>query len=147
MSTETNSPSAGSLSSASKVNMAVHLDRIRVGTAIPQALLLVKPLAEHLHDLTVAGGIVVIEHTGLQLFDDQTAILLGLVIDLVGQFCSFRAFLRRILEHTDALNADILQELTEFRELVLGLARQTDDQACTQHKARNTLAHILDQLW
>ena len=125
--------------------MAVYLDRIRVGTAIPQALLLVKALAEHLHDLTVAGGIVVVEHTGLQLFDDQTAVLLGLVVDLVGQLCGLRAFLRRILEHTDTLNADILQELTQLGKLVLGLTRQTDDQACTQYKPRNTLAHILDQ--
>ena len=31
-----------------KVDVAVYLDRIRVGTALPQALLLVKALANHL---------------------------------------------------------------------------------------------------
>ena len=36
-----------------EVNVAVYLDRVRIGAAVPQLLLIVEALDEHLHDLAV----------------------------------------------------------------------------------------------
>ena len=126
--------------------MAVYLDRVRIGAAVPQALLVVEALDEHLHDLAVTRGVIVVEHAGLKLLDDETAVLLGLGVDLVGHFGGLRALLGRILEHADALDGDILEELAQLSEFLVGLAGQADDQARAQHETRDAAAHILDEL-
>ena len=125
--------------------MAVYLDRVRIGAAVPQLLLIVEALDEHLHDLAVTRGIVVVEYAGLKLLDDETAVLLGLGVDLVGHFGGLRALLGRILEYADALDGGILEKLAQLSEFIVGLAGQADDQARAQHETRDAAAHILDE--
>lgn len=64
-------------------------------------------------------------------------VLLGLGVDLVGHFGGFRALLGRILEHADALDGGILEELAQLSEFLIGLAGQADDQARAQHETRD----------
>ena len=90
-------------------------------------------------------GVIVVEYAGLKLLDDETAVLLGLGVDLVGHFGGFRALLGRVFEHADALDGGILEKFAQLSEFIIGLAGQADDQARAQHETRDAAAHILDE--
>ena len=53
--------------------------------------------------------------------------------------------LGRKLEHAHALDLYVLQKRTQRGKFVLGLARQADNQAGAQHKARDAVAQALEQ--
>ena len=74
------------------------------------------------------------------------ATLLGSSVDLAREFGSAGFLLAGVIENAKTLKAGLLHELEQCLEMLLRLARKTDDEGGADCQPRNTSAHSLDQI-
>jgi len=58
-----------------------------------------------------------------------------------------RVFFIRVSEHADAIKANVFDELHQFAEIFVSLARKADDEGCAQRNVRHKISRATEQLF
>ena len=123
----------------------VNVGRIGIGSAVIAFLVRVIALAEHLHDLTDTGLVIVVHNARLNLRNLLCALLGDLGIRIFHFGCACALFGRK-RERTDAFKLVFLQEIAQLCKFHLALAGKTGNEARAEHKAGDLMAELCEQL-